>query len=178
MMVVMMMITMRVDFDASWRAGYETCMRMMITWCWRWTRCPRGETRSDTLVKVAPPGPRQWAIVPTWDAVSCVSAKILHDKPKTGHLNTTIKSPSLSSHMLLLISECFILEAYHLCPIVLQKKLLASEFCQVHQLKHLKLFVSSRWTNNILYGAAGALHALHWTIFLAWWLDPKKLRRR
>ena len=94
----MMIITMRVDFDASWRAGYGTCMRMMIIWCWRWRRCPRGKTRSDTLVKVAPPGPRQWAIVPTWDTVSCVSAKILHDKPKTGHLNTTIKSPYLSSH--------------------------------------------------------------------------------
>ena len=51
----------------------------------------------------------------------------------------------------------------------LAKKLLASEFCQVHQLKHSKLFVSSRWTNNILYGAAGALHALHWTIFF--WHD-------
>ena len=172
----MMIITMRVDFDASWRAGYGTCMRMMTIWCWRWSRCPRGETRSDTLVKVAPPGPRQWAIVPTWDAVSCVSAKILHDKPKTGHLNTTIKSPSLSSHMLLLISECFILEAYHLCPIVLQKKLLASEFRQVHQLKHsIQLFVSSRWTNNILYGAAGALHALHWTIFFGMMIGSQKI---
>ena len=124
----MMIITMRVDFDASWRAGYGTCMRMMTIWCWRWRRCPRGETRSDTLVKVAPPGPRQWAIVPTWDAVSCVSAKILHDKPKTGHLNSTIKSPS--SHMLLLISEHFILEAYYLCPIVLQKSHLFLNFAR------------------------------------------------
>ena len=139
MMVVMMIITMRVDFDASWRAGYGTCMRMMTIWCWRWRRCPRGETRSDTLVKVAPPGPRQWAIVPTWDAVSCVSAKILHDKPKTGHLNTTIKSLSLSSHILLLISGT--------------------------STEKFKLFVSSRWTNNIFYGAAGVFHALHWTIF-------------
>ena len=31
--------------------------------------------------------------------------------------------------------------------------------------KKFKLFVSSRWTNNIFYGAAGVFHALHWTIF-------------
>ena len=175
----MMIITMRVDFDASWRAGYGTCMRMMMIWCWRWRRCPRSETRSDMLVKVAPPGPRQWAIVPTWDAVSCVSAKILHDKPKTGHLNTTIKSPYLSSHMLLLISEHFILEAYYLCPIVLQKKITCFWILPGTSTKTFKIVCQlKRWTNNIFYGAAGAFHALHWTNFLAWWLDPKKLRHR
>ena len=61
----------------------------------RWKSTPCKERRSDRVVKVCP----TWWPTMGHCLEESVSAKNLHDNPETGHLNTQIKSPSVSSQI-------------------------------------------------------------------------------